>query len=369
MTHSNPLQTLSAPVRAPNNRMPAKLPSVFTLEITTACHHFCSGCANTQLSRVKSGRRDTTHYMKDWKTVIDKIQPVAKVVRLSGGEPTLHPDFFEIVQYLEARQIQHSLFSTGYWSDSKRLKIIELYQKCDYFVGILVSLHGTTAAAHAAFVEQSPLIFETTCQNIRELSQSGLPVFTNTVITKYNYATIGAMSAFSCELGAQYAIFNRFLGDKHSIEPTQEGLKQAIADLNALRESGKKVRLGNSIPHCFISNGSSGSQAGYELCHLDPKGNVRPDNLLSLSFGNLFQQDLATIWKSELADNYRNTYPKNCNNCTAFAYCRGGSKSLFWQYGWTQDPLMQSPLQQYTYTKSNADEQESNRFLALSSDI
>jgi len=343
------------------------VPGVFTLELTTACNNFCSGCANTQLAREKGNRKDSLVFMKDWKIVIDKIAPFAKIIRLSGGEPTLHPDFFEIVNYIDNLNIPHALFSTGIWNNFISNKLFTLYKKCNAFVGMLVSLHGSNSFIHNTFVENTERTFKITCQNIQLASGAGFEIFTNTVITNYNYNEIYKIIQLSNLLGSKYSIFNRFLGNDHPIEPTSDQLRSAIIQIDELRMLGHKCRFGNNIPPCFVTNSSEGAKAGYTLCHIDPRGFVRPDNLIDLNFGNVYHKSLQDIWKSPVALMYRSSFPKTCLTCAAFSDCKAGAKSVTLQYGLQQDKLMCQPLDRIVIDGDDVDK-KNIRYLALTSD-
>ena len=343
------------------------VPGVFTLELTTACNNFCSGCANTQLAREKGNRKHSLVFMKDWKTVVNKIAPFAKIIRLSGGEPTLHPEYFEIVDYIDKLNIPHALFSTGIWNDFTSKKLIDLYKSCNSFIGMLISLHGSNSIIHNTFVENTERTFEITCKNIQLASEAGLDVFTNSVITKYNYNEIPKIIQLANVLGSKYSIFNRFLGNDHPIEPTNEQLRTAILKIDELRMLGHKCRFGNNIPPCFVKNSSEGAKAGYTLCHIDPRGFVRPDNLIDLNFGNIHHHSIQSIWKSPVALLYRSSFPKTCLSCAAFSSCKAGAKSVTLQYGLQQDKLMHHPLDFIVIDGDDVDK-KNIRYLALTSD-
>jgi uncharacterized radical SAM superfamily Fe-S cluster-containing enzyme len=81
------------------------------LEITDVCNLNCPVCY------AESGTHRSTH--KPLATVIAMLDAVVKnegepdVVQLSGGEPTLHPDFFAILDAARARPIRHLMVNTN----------------------------------------------------------------------------------------------------------------------------------------------------------------------------------------------------------------------------------------------------------------
>jgi len=317
------------------------IPISYSIELTYACNNTCPGCANILNSQ-------HSVLLSEWKTLFDRIAPVqnrrqyADLIRLTGGEPTLHPELHLLIQYIDTFNIPFALFTNGLWSEPEL--IISIFQNSQHFIGFLVSLHGCTATAHTAFTENNPSSFEMICANIQRATTSGLEVFTNTVLTKFNCSQIDELIAISRKLGAGYAVFNRYLGQPHPLEPSEHQLREAITKIETLHAEGMHCRIGDCIPPCFIKNSSLGSNSGIEHCIISPKGDVRPDNLTSYTFGNIFEQSIEDIWQSEKANWYRAQVPEACLECLELPRCRGGCRSVTIEYGLEGDRLMKTPI-------------------------
>ncbi|MCP4344943.1 MAG: radical SAM protein [Desulfobacterales bacterium] len=300
-------------------------PFSFAVEITYACNNTCSGCSN-----IWQSHRDQT--LQNWKPLFDKIAPpqnrnkYAELIRITGGEPTLHKEFRQIIEYIDTFNIAHAIFTSGRWNHPDN--IIDLYLNCKNFIGMLISLHGSTKYAHNSFVESTDNAFDETCTNIRKASQAGIDVFSNTVLTKYTCEQIEEVIALSQKLGASYAVFNRFLGGLHPLDPTEKQLHKAIILIEKLQKQGVPCRIGNCVPKCFADNSSEGANGGIEHCAVSPKGFVRPNNQTDYIFGNIFEQPVEQIWQSEKALWYRNQIPEHCFECVELSRCRGGEKRV-----------------------------------------
>ena len=246
--------------------------------------------------------------------MLDRIAPLdnrrryAELIRVTGGEPTLHHNFADIITYLDSFGVAHVTFTNGRWRNPG--KVLETFQGCRNLIGLLISLHGSTADTHCEFVESSPAAFEETCETIRRATDAGIEVFTNTVLTAESCRELESIISLSGQLGASYAVFNRYLGKPHPLEPSEELLRQTILRIEELEAGGVACRLGDCIPPCFVRNSSLGSNGGIEHCAIAPNGDVRPENLTRYVFGNLFEQPIEAIWQSEQAQWYRRQMPR-----------------------------------------------------------
>ncbi len=318
-------------------------PISYAVEITYQCNNFCPGCANV----FEPERHEILH---EWKLLFDRIAPpqnrhqYAELIRITGGEPTLHPEFCQIIEYIDTFGIPHAIFTNGRWTNPD--KIIEVFQNCQNFIGLLVSIHGSTPPAHTAFTGGSELSFEETCSNVQRAASAGIEVFTNTVLTEYSCGQVEDVIALSQTLGAHYAVFNRYLGKPNSIELSEEQLQDAIRLIEQLQNEGVHCRIGDCVPPCFEKNSSLGSNGGIEHCVISPKGYVRPENLTSYTFGNIFEQSIEEIWQSEQARWYRKQVPEKCLACVELSHCRGGCRSVTIEYGLEGDRLMKEPIRE-----------------------
>ncbi|MBT30087.1 MAG: radical SAM protein [Thalassobius sp.] len=121
------------------------------VEITDRCNLTCPTCYAG--SSPTYGRHRT---LEEVKTMLDTIVANEKepdVVQISGGEPTLHPQFFEILDYAKQLPIKHIMLNTNGlkiakdFDFAKRLKSytpdFEIYLQFDSFKEeVLQSLRG-----------------------------------------------------------------------------------------------------------------------------------------------------------------------------------------------------------------------------------
>lgn len=121
------------------------------VEITDRCNLTCPTCYAG--SSPTYGRHRTLEEVKKMLDTIVKNEKEPDVVQISGGEPTLHPQFFEILDYAKSLPIKHLMLNTNGVtiandeSFAKRLKTytpdFEIYLQFDSFENsVLKSMRG-----------------------------------------------------------------------------------------------------------------------------------------------------------------------------------------------------------------------------------
>lgn len=315
-------------------------PVFYALELTAACNNRCAGCSNAFSVRERAASAPLSPAplrAEGWHQVLDRIAPHAQRLKLTGGEPTLHPDFRAIVADIEARALDFTLFTNARWVDSAAL--VQFLGDCTHLTGLLVSLHGATAAAHERFTG-APGSFAETLTNVELALAHGIPIAFSTVLTARNAGELASIVALAERLGVRTTIFNRYMGAPIAgLTLDEAGSVQAVAEVEALRQAGKPVKYGNCIPQCFTPNNSQGCLAGVAYCAIDPWGNLRPCTLSCLRAGNLLTQPLAELWHAPVMERFRESIPAACHHCKAFATCHGGCRALALEMALPADPL------------------------------
>lgn len=81
------------------------------VEITDRCNLTCPTCYAG--SSPSYGRHRTLEEVKTMLDVIVENEREPDVVQISGGEPTLHPEFFDILDYAKSLPIKHLMINTN----------------------------------------------------------------------------------------------------------------------------------------------------------------------------------------------------------------------------------------------------------------
>lgn len=314
-------------------RTPQTFPSIYSLELTAGCNNHCAGCGNVFAKE----RPASFMTFKQWESVLDKIEPHARKLKVTGGEPTLHPQFTEIIASIAHRGIPFTLFTNARWQDP--LTVIDLARSVSQCQGLLISLHGKDAFAHEAFTKTAGS-FSETVSNIRQAADAEVSITASVVLTCYNVLDLENLVNFALGLGVRHIVFNRYLGRPlPELEPEEAELQKAIISIETMMFHGLPVRYGNPIPQCFAFNSSTGCMAGIAYCTIDPWGNMRPCNHSPTIVGNLFKRSLSDLWQSDIMQQWRNIAVAECRICKDYTICGGGCKATAELRNALSDPL------------------------------
>jgi len=121
------------------------------IEITDRCNLTCPTCY--AMSSPHYGRHRTVKEIENMLDTVVRNEGTPDVVQISGGEPTIHPDFFEILDIAKKKPIRHLMVNTNGTRIAKDLEFakrlasympdFEIYLQFDSFKpGALIQLRG-----------------------------------------------------------------------------------------------------------------------------------------------------------------------------------------------------------------------------------
>lgn len=314
------------------------LPVHYTLELIPDCTHHCIGCGNVFQNHASSALLSASN----WYQIGHIIASHAANIRISGGEPTLHPEFNTIIKTIAEYNLSFTLFTNARWKNPTRL--IRFLKTVSQFKGLLVSLHGPSSELHESFTNAYGS-FNETKTNIKQAIAAGIKVSTNTIITKANYDQINKILTFNAGLGVESSVFSRYVPvQNNSPLPTPDELRNAVSSVEAHRKNGIRAEFSVCIPQCFETSSSVGCLAGIISCVIDPWGNVRPCTHTSLVCGNLLDQPIEEIWHGPAMQTWREMIPFQCNKCLELPKCHGGCRASARLDKSGKDPLMGKPV-------------------------
>jgi radical SAM protein with 4Fe4S-binding SPASM domain len=289
------------------------------LELTPACNNRCPGCSNVFTTR----RVEAPLSGGEWIDLIERIQPRVRWLKLTGGEPTLHPEFGKIVTFLNQSGIPFRLLTNGRWPNFSQT--LALLVESPMLESLLISLHGPDNQSHEAFTGV-PGSFDDAVSAVSHAAEAQLKAATSTVITRYNWNRVEEIAQFASSRGADHVAFNRYIGPPlPDLEATAEQGISALREVEHLISQGAQIRFGTPVPQCLFPNSTMPCLAGRAFITVDPWGRVRPCNHAPLIVGNLFQDSLEGILPRLVK--WHTGIPEVCNNCNLREVCGAGCRA------------------------------------------
>ena len=304
-------------------------PICLTWELTYACNLACVHCLSS------SGKRDPRELSTEQcKSVIDSLERMQVFyVNIGGGEPTVRPDFWELVDYATDHHVGVKFSTNGVRITPA---VAERLAASDY-VDVQISLDGADAVTNDAVRGQGS--FDMAIRALQNLAAAGFAdAKISVVVTRHNVGQLDDFKALADRYGATLRITRlrpsgRGADVWDELHPTAE---QQVALYNWLVAHGERVLTGDSFFH-LSGLGEPGALAGLNMCGagkvvclIDPVGDVYAcpfaihDRFLA---GNVVSDGgFDNVWKrSALFTELREPQSAGaCGSCGHYDACRGG---------------------------------------------
>ena len=317
-------------------------------ELTRACNLACRHCRASALSCAPPGELTTQEAL----ALLDDIASFAQpTIILTGGEPLLRADLFDIARHTTALGLRPVVATNGSLLDADTARrLVETGVR-----RISVSLDGADAAHHDA-LRGVPGAFDASLRGLAAAREAGLPFQLNTTVTTDNADQLPAIYELAIRLGAvAHHIFllvptgrAAALRGMELDAPGYEAILNWLADQYA--RSPIEIRA-TCAPHFYriqrqrgIPTQARGCLAGQSFCFISHVGDVQPCGYFDQQVGNVRQQSLREIWENaalfrDLRDH--SAYGGKCGSCEFLRVC-GGCRAR--AYEATGDPLAPEPL-------------------------
>ncbi len=173
---------------------------ILSLEPTNACNLRCLHCIRDKLE-------DRGHIPLD---VLQKILREAKsyglnYIAITGGEPTLHPRFDEMLEMVAGEGFKFHVVTNGFQFKSKVLPILSRPHVKKHLKHISISLDGATAKIHDA--NRGAGAFKVIMEMLGLCKLKDIPFNLITVINNINKAELTDIALFGSGMGATAHMF------------------------------------------------------------------------------------------------------------------------------------------------------------------
>jgi heme b synthase len=351
----------------PLNDTEIKPPRLIAWELTNACNLACIHCRASAIKDPSPDELSTA----EAKHFVDELVENKPIIILTGGEPLLRSDVFDIAKYASGHGLRVVLATNGTLLTpdiAKKLKDIGIQR-------VSISIDGYTKETHDIFRGETGA-FEAALFGIDILKNAGISFQINTTITKRNLTEIPNIYELALELGASalhiFLLVPTGRGEEIESEEIPSGEYERV--LNWFYDKSKTSRLqlkATCAPHYFrimrqraktegikITRETHGLEAmtkgclgGSGFCFVSSKGDVYPCGYLPALAGNIRQKPFKMIWeKSRVFNDLRDMgkLKGKCGECEYHAVC-GGCRAR--AYALTGDYLDEEPYCMYVPPK------------------
>lgn len=330
-------------------------------EVTRSCNLNCVHCRAASGLGPYPGELSTQQCFN----LIDDIAKVSQpVIILTGGEPLLRSDIFDLAAYGTKKGLRMVMATNGTLVDEAVVR-----KMTDSGIQrVSISIDGKDALSHDAFRNQ-PGAYEGAMRGIAAMKSDGMEFQINTTITTANLSQIKDIHEMAVNIGA--VAHHIFL-----LVPTGRGKDLAQEAITAgdyeetlmwFHQESRTCSIqlkATCAPHYFrimhqnklpgekptrkagghFHESTRGCLGGISFCFISHVGQVQPCGYLELDCGNVQKQSFGEIWEnSKVFNNLRDygQYGGKCGRCEFIKVC-GGCRAR--AYELTGDYLASEPL-------------------------
>jgi len=361
---AHPPHTSHSPAHSGNNKPKTGTLRLVAWESTRNCNLSCKHCRASATCGPYTGELDTATSL----TLMDQIAETGQpIVILTGGEPLLRDDIFDIAAYGTQKGLRMVMAPNG------TLITPETASKMatSGIQRISISLDGADRQSHDAFRGVDGA-YDGALRGIHAARDAGIEFQINTTITKLNLDQIPQIMHLAESLGAvAHHIFLLVPTGRGKYLIDQEiSAKEYESTLNWFYDQRNQTCLqlkATCAPHYYRilrqrarADGQSvtfhthgldavtrGCLGGTGFCFISHTGIVQPCGFLDLNCGDVTQRSFADIWRdSEIFKSLRDfsQLKGKCGICEYKAVC-GGCRAR--AYEATGDFLAEEPLCSY----------------------
>lgn len=282
------------------------------------------------LSEIKEVVNEVSETLKEWKEEYGiEFSPSFNI---TGGEPFLRNDIFEVLKEIRSRGFDIYILSNGILIDRERAKILS-----DLAIsGVQVSIEGPEKIHEKIRGKGS---FSSALKGVRHLLDQGITVTLNITLSDINADYFMEMVELSSAIGVQRLGFSRLVpsGRGKSLLPNmlkKERVKELYETIIPLKINGLDIVSGDPVLSQLFSTdkkdygsvATGGCAAGLSGVTILQDGTITPCRRLDIPIGNIRKDSLREVWATsdvllKLRD--RKSYKGRCRSCSRWASCRG----------------------------------------------
>ncbi len=324
-------------------------PFLVALNLTRRCNLSCAHCYLDAGVRKNGGADELT--TPEVTAIIDRIADLSDetMVVLTGGEPLMRPDIFDIVRHASSRRLMVVMGTNGTMLDDMRVAALQ-----DAGIGAAgISLDSLDPAYHDGFRGRQGS-WNRTLAGIDACRRAGLMFQVHFSVTDDNADELDSMIDFALEAGA--AVLNIFFlvctGRGESVTNVSADVYERVMKriTEAARDETELLVRPRCAPHfkrmamladpplpVTLAQGyeAGGCLAGTRYCRVTPEGELTACPYMEGSVGSLRDHDFIDLWQtaSQFQALRAPTLEGRCGACEYTKMCGGCRARPLARYG------------------------------------
>ena len=324
------------------------------LDITYRCNERCEHC---YLDHTDRGEITT----EEIRSLLGQLADAGVFfLTLSGGEPLLRRDCFDIIEAARALGFNVKLKTNAVLireKEAQRLRSLGVEQ-------VQVSVYSHRAELHDA-ITKLPGSLGRTLAGVRRLRSAGMKVTLANVLMRSNLQDSAGVQALAAEMGAHYTL-------DPTITPMIDGNASVLRHRLATSQLETVFHDANLVgdvenfcapPPAVDDETREGlpCSAGHTACYISPYGDVYPCVQFPLACGNVRRQPFLEIWQhspqlaevrairgKDLSVCSSCVHLGSCTRCPGLAYMEGnmrGPSSVDCEKAFVRTGILPAPMQ------------------------
>ncbi len=302
------------------------------LDVTYRCNERCEHC---YLDHDGEGEMTTAEIL----SLLDQLAAAGVFfLTISGGEPLVRRDCFEIIEYARALRFNVKLKTNAVLikeKQARRLRELNVEQ-------VQISVYSHRAEVHDG-ISKLPGSLQRTLAGVRLLRSHGLKVTLANVLMKSNLHDSEGVRQLAAEVGAHY-----------TLDPTITPMMSGDTSVLRLRLPSDSLRsvfqnpdlVGDVAEFCAppppVDDDTLEGlpcSAGHTACYVSPRGELYPCVQFPISCGNVREQRFLDIWRNspqllevrairgkDLTTCSSCNHLGTCTRCPGLAYMEGNMR-------------------------------------------
>ncbi len=313
------------------------------LELTRICNWSCQFCYNTWKTQKKE-MKGNPHLPLEQIVALQKECSDNGLfrIRYSGGEPSLHPDFDQIIQSGAKHNLYQVVFTNGTTLTTEKSK----YLSENNVKEILISMHGSPSSHNNLVGDKNG--FKKTIKAIEEALKQGINVIVEMTLVNQNIKDIAFVIKTIKELGVHEFRLMRYVSTSRNDQLFGVYYPQFRDALDQIDPEGINITAPCSQRHCLSETKTpiinetdmpTGQKflnqhcnAGVRWMAVNNKGEAKVCPHDTRTFGDI-SEGVKNIWQQKIQpfaiSNIQKNITKACQDCILQDICKGGCHLSF----------------------------------------